>query len=293
MNYLRQGANMSEQLPYEYRNLPVDKDELKCDPDPQVWSNWNGAVLLRDEIKRYCDSPIKLIRPFDAEYLKPASYHLRLGDECRVDGEDVILSDKSKYLLIPPHGIAIVRTFEWLNIPGFLIARWNLKVKEVYKGLVWVGSLQVDPGYQGFLFCPLYNLSTKSIELRYKDTLFTIDFVKTTIFDESKGCELWKARDSRPTYSLAYLDTQRLQSAPEETDKKAEEAKNTVKVLGNIVIISLTIIVTAIAVLATMNTLEPIKVPSDWTNVGPAWLTIVALVLSILALYYSLIRRKK
>ena len=71
-------------------------------------------------------------------------------------------------------------------------------MKMVYKGLVWVGSLQVDPGYRGYLFCPLYNLSDKEQELTYKEPLFTIDFVRTTLFDESKGCELWKPQTDRP-----------------------------------------------------------------------------------------------
>jgi len=68
----------------------------------------------------------------------------------------------------------------------------------VYKGLVWVGSLQVDPGYRGYLFCPLYNLSDKEQELTYKEPLLTIDFVRTTLLDESKGCELWKPQTDRP-----------------------------------------------------------------------------------------------
>ena len=64
----------------------------------------------------------------------------------------------------------MVTTYEWLNVPGFLIGRWNLKVKKVYNGLVWVGSLQVDPGYQGFLSCPLYNLSSKPQVIQFKET---------------------------------------------------------------------------------------------------------------------------
>ena len=80
--------------------------------------------------------------------------------------------------------------------------------------MIWVGSLQVDSGYQGFLFCPLYNLSNREQELVYKDPIFTIDFVRTTRFDEEKGCELWHSK--RPTYKLGELDYQRLTSAPAE-----------------------------------------------------------------------------
>jgi deoxycytidine triphosphate deaminase len=192
-----------------------NREHLKKDPDPNIWSNWQGSVLLRDEIKRYCMPPINLITPFDEnKYLKPASYHLRLGSKCRVDGKDIELSEDKPRLTILPHGIAVVSTLERLNIPGFLIARWNLKVKRVYEGLVWVGGAQVDPGYSGNLFCPLYNLSNEPVHLDLGNTLFTIDFVRTTVYDESKGCSLIEL--DRPTDSLGALDKIPLKSAPKE-----------------------------------------------------------------------------
>ena len=204
----------------QFDHLKADPEKLKMDPDPEVWRMWQGAVLLKDEIRRYCQEPIKLITPFedDPKFLKPSSYHLRLGNKYRVDGKDYELSDNNRILKIPPHGIAIVRTLEWVNVPGFLVGRWNLKVKVVYKGLIWVGSLQVDSGYQGFLFCPLYNLSNREQELVYKDPIFTIDFVRTTRFNESNGCELWHSK--RPTYKLGELDYQRLTSAPAQQFEK-------------------------------------------------------------------------
>ncbi len=202
-------------------------DQLKKDPRDEVWRDWQGAVLLSDEIKYYCtqvDPP--LIDHFKEDELKPASYHLHLGERCRVDGEDKPLSTDKPRLTIPPHGIAVVSTLERVNIPGFLIARWNLKVKKVYLGLVWVGSLQVDPGYNGNLFCPLYNLSTEDVHLELGEALFTIDFVRTTPYDESKGCTLWQGRPDRPTDSFGYLDILPLKSAPK---KQFDEMRDDLK----------------------------------------------------------------
>jgi deoxycytidine triphosphate deaminase len=217
------GLELTAETAADFEHLKADPEKLKCDPDSEVWEKWQGAVLLKDEIRRYCKDPIKLIVPFEdkPEFLKPSSYHLRLGNKYRVNGVDYELSGNNRILKIPPHGIAIVRTLEWVNIPGFLIGRWNLKVKVVYKGLIWVGSLQVDSGYQGFLFCHLYNLSNRVQELVYKDPIFTIDFVRTTRFDEKNGCELWHSK--RPTYELGELDVQRLTSAPAEQFKKMRE----------------------------------------------------------------------
>ena len=220
--------------PEEFKHGKVDPEILKKDLDASIWKSWQGAVLLKDEIKRYCTGPIKMIVPFEdtRKFLKSASYHLRLGSYYRMDGKDYELSDDNKILKIPRHGIVIVRTYEWINMPGFLVGRWNLKVKMVYKGLVWVGSLQVDPGYQGYLFCPLYNLSDREQELIYKDPLFTIDFVRTTLFDESKGCDLWQPQTDRPVDSAADLDTGGLTTAPieefKEMREKLEVSKKTV-----------------------------------------------------------------
>lgn len=203
------------------------KTPLKKDPRDEVCRGWQGAVLLCDEIKYYCtqvDPP--LIHPFEEEDLQPASYRLHLGEKCRVDGEDQELSIDKPRLTIPPHGLAVVTTLEKLNIPGFLIARWNLKVKKVYQGLLWVGGPQVDPGYTGNLFCPLYNLSTKEVHLELREALFTIDFVRTTSYDESKGCKLWEPKEGRPTNSFGPLDTLPLRSG---VKQDVEDMKNCLK----------------------------------------------------------------
>lgn len=259
-----------------YSDLRASPQDLKKDPDPAVWEAWQGAVLLRDEIERYCEEPIKLITPFDSKYLKPASYHLRLGNKCRVDGVDYELSENNRVLRIPRHSIAIVRTLEWLNIPGFLIGRWNLKVKMVYKGLVWVGSLQVDSGYQGYLMCPLYNLSNKEQELVYEEPLFTIDFVRTTRFDETKGCKLWASQPTRPVDSFDELDYQRLESAPaaefremkaemDESVNKVQQFQSRIDSFQAITFTVLGIIVAALAFISVSQFTDmSVENPSGW-----------------------------
>src|SRR5205814_756245 len=123
------------------------------DPKDAAWEHWTGSVLTSDEIDRHC-TEIKppLLDPYDARLLKPARYQLRLGPEARVGGEDKII-DKDHPLVIPPHQVAIVRTRETLVLPRYLIGRWNLTVGMVYKGLLWVGALQVDPCWVGYLTC--------------------------------------------------------------------------------------------------------------------------------------------
>ncbi len=151
-----------------------------------ITDNFEGTgVVLSDGIKFYCEE-FDLISPFREENLKPANYKLSVGNEFSIGGRPGTLSaERGKdELTIPPFQVAIIKTFESINMPRFLIGRWNIQVKRAYQGLIWVGGPQVDAGYVGHLFCPIYNLSNKHVTLRYGDPIAIIDFAKTTEFHE-------------------------------------------------------------------------------------------------------------
>ena len=153
---------------------------LEEDPWP---NEWPGAVLPAQAIEAYSDEqripqPHPLIKPFDRKLLRAARYELRLGDEAHVGGAPLRLNEDNPFLILKPHQVAVVKTHEFLRIPRFLIARWNLRVRMVYEGLLWVGGPQVDPGWAGHLYCPIYNLAERDIYLEYKQPIFTMDFVR-------------------------------------------------------------------------------------------------------------------
>src|SRR2546425_242019 len=146
------------------------------------------GVLLSDAIER-CVQAFDLIKPFNPENLKPACYKLTIGDEYAVGGEINPLSDESgkNEIKIRPFEVAIIKTHETINMPRFLIGRWNIQVSRAYQGLIWVGGPQVDAGYVGHLFCPIYNLSDQDVSLFKGQPIAVIDFVGTTSFHpESK-----------------------------------------------------------------------------------------------------------
>src|SRR6266403_2283197 len=115
------------------------------------------GVLLSDEIEHYVRT-FKMIDPFDGQRLKPAGYELTIGDEYVLGGDKKTLGTDGQ-IRIPSFNVVVIKTAETINLPRFLIARWNIRVLWAYEGLLWVGGPQVDPGWVGHLFCPLYNLS--------------------------------------------------------------------------------------------------------------------------------------
>ena len=120
------------------------------DSNPEI-----HGILLSDQITFFANQH-GLIKPFDPENLKPAGYELTVGNEYFKSGEYLPLKDR---LTLLPFEVAVIKTGEIICLPRYLIARWNIRVKHAYQGLLWVGGPQVDPGYVGHLFCPIYNLS--------------------------------------------------------------------------------------------------------------------------------------
>ena len=205
---------------------------LEQDPRGEFPDRYNGAVLLADEIKFFSmsdDVPRekRLIDPFEPKRLRPASYQLTLGDQVHVGGKHQIVSASSP-LILEPHQVAVVSTREVLRIPRFLVARWSLRVQKIYEGLLWTGGPQVDPGWVGQLFCPIYNLAEREVELRFEEALFTIDFVRTTpLTDEYR--KMGETTEFKRTWftpvrsTLAEHDSNRLHSAPFEDLKDLRE----------------------------------------------------------------------
>ncbi len=142
-----------------------------------------SGVLLSDAIE-FCVDRFDLIRPFHESLLKPANYKLTIGDQVAIGGNirSLYNEEGKNEIRIEPFQVAVIKTRETLNMPNFLIARWNIRVELAYKGLLWVGGPQVDAGYVGHLFCPIYNLSDKSVVLRFEEPIAVIDFVRTSDF---------------------------------------------------------------------------------------------------------------
>lgn len=142
------------------------------------WPNVQG-MLTSEHIRAYHEEVGRMIRPFDPDCLRPASYELTLGNSCVVEGEPVVLTDDDPLLTIPPNSIAYVAMQQVLLIPHYLVGRFDLAIEFIYKGLLLGTGPQIDPGFQGALSCPLHNISNDPIEIRLGQAFAKLDFAKT------------------------------------------------------------------------------------------------------------------
>ena len=198
------------------------KTPLRFDP------NWQEkGVLLSDQIAFYAQE-YDLIEPFCVEALRPAGYCLHVGEEFMIAGQRYNFEkQKLNDFSIEPYEVAVIKIKEKICLPRFLIGRWDIRVTHAYRGLMWVGGAQVDPGFKGHLYCPIYNLSNRPVRLRRGDELAVIDFVKTTPFREagkhaiSFDTEKYADRDFFD-YEAQQLESALIKQADEIQDVKAQ-----------------------------------------------------------------------
>ena len=248
---------------------PMENDPLA---DPRYLPDaYLGAILLSDQIEYYVrELELPLLQNPDETVisddelelcLDAASYKLRLGDEANVGGAWTPIS-VDKPLVLRPHQVAVVKTHEIVNIPRFLIARWNLRVKWVYEGLLWTGGPQVDPGWKGHLYCPIYNLAERQLVIPHKERVFTMDFARTTPFHRTSTSYGYKSipHEGSRNKTLQAHDPNRLRSAPFESlkqletlDTKTSDLDSRINNFSSLTFLVLAVVIAAIGALASLG----------------------------------------
>jgi deoxycytidine triphosphate deaminase len=164
----------------------IQSSAMWIDPDAKA-----SGVLLSDRIRLYVHE-VGLIAPFQEENLAPASYDLTVGsdywfyDPLTQNGKLKQLEKAGDILVIPKNSIVFVCSAERLNLPFYLTARFNLKLRFLHEGLLIGTGPQIDPGFVGRLSCPLHNISNDQICLVRGETFAVLEFYKTTPFAESE-----------------------------------------------------------------------------------------------------------
>ncbi len=159
----------------------------KKDPLPEI----APALLNSYDIARYVEEECLLERDsFEPERLKTASYEMRflgtlydwklegakLERRCRkiVDGKKVELSRNSiSYLWIQEH----------LRLPEYIAARFNLRIRDVHKGILLGTGPLIDPGFGGRILIPLHNLTDNDYSLVGGEGIIWVEFTKVSMQD--------------------------------------------------------------------------------------------------------------
>jgi deoxycytidine triphosphate deaminase len=153
-------------------------EQLKFeDPDAS-----NQGILLSNQIHKLCNEGLLISKDtYEPKNLRPAAYTLTIGDDyIDSDGIERQLSKREQSIVFRKNSIIFVSTKEKLELPHYIIARFNLRVDWVYNGILLGTGPQVDPGFSGKLSCPLYNLTNTDIIIKRGELFATIDFEKTT-----------------------------------------------------------------------------------------------------------------
>lgn len=153
------------------------------DPDPD-----DRGLLLSDKIHKFCEVGLIISHGYDPRHLRPASYTLTIGEQyIDSDGREQRLTNAGDSFVFKKNSIVYVSTDEEFDLPYYIVARFNLRVKWVYEGILLGTGPQIDPGFRGRLSCPLHNLTNLDIMIKRGQEFATIDFEKTTSF--LNGCD--------------------------------------------------------------------------------------------------------
>ena len=133
-----------------------------ADPFPDI----QPALLNTADLLDYV-AATGMIHPFEipaeeSEMLKPASCGIRLAGDVVYWDTEKVAEQKVKRTLEPGEDLTLKRnsivyvTLEpMLRLPDYIAARFNLTIRDIYRGiLVGTGPL-VDPGFTGRLSLPL------------------------------------------------------------------------------------------------------------------------------------------
>jgi deoxycytidine triphosphate deaminase len=166
------------------------------DPFPDI----QPALLTSSDIQDYV-SATGMICPCHrgAENFKPASYSVNFSGEYLY--WDVVESRRKKIkntlkkgesFTLKRNSIAYLKLEPYFQFPNYIAARFNLQIKHVYRGLLVGTGPLVDPGYTGFLYLPIHNLTDEDYEIAYGEPLIWMEFTKLSLNS------YWSLSDTSP-----------------------------------------------------------------------------------------------
>jgi deoxycytidine triphosphate deaminase len=205
-------------------------DYSRVDPLPNVPAALLNSADLIDYVVK-----TGMIHPFDVSQgkLKPASYALALlGKVVWWDPEtherQVVEIKREQEFVLRPNAIAFVTLEPMLRIPDYIAMRFNLRIRNVYRGLLLGTGPLVDPGFIGRLSFPLHNLTTNTYTFRGGDDLIWMEFTKIS------PNKWWGAETPNPEGRVGYYVPFAKRTDDHDVETYIEEAVGKQQVVSSI-----------------------------------------------------------
>lgn len=143
-----------------------------------LWEFRNNEGILPKKLIELMIECGVLLENAQLENISGASYDLTLADDHYYGGKQVVLTEQDPFIKIEPFEFAFVRSKEICNFPRDVAGRFDIAVSLFFEGLIMSNGPQIDPGFQGGLWCLLFNTSNDIVQLKRGRHYATIEFSK-------------------------------------------------------------------------------------------------------------------
>ena len=224
-----------------YRIDSTHYDQI-CDLIEKLWQYRNsGGALSKDMVTKMLRCNM-LIQNAKFENISYASYDLSLGDEYYYNGKVRTLDNNQPFLPIEPYDYIIASTKEMIAFPRDVVGRFDLVVGLFFEGIILSNSTQVDPGFNGKLFCLLFNTSNKTVYLKRGMKFSTIEFNKLI-----EPTEAYNGSHAYEDSMISYLPRNIMNGAINELKKDVEKLRSENTKMQQLYIASLAIMIAVLA----------------------------------------------
>ncbi len=175
------------------------KDEMWKKPECHIYLVKNDGKVSTDDVteliyelwkyggiggvlpKKLIELMIKcrmLVENATLENVSYASYDLSLDDTYWQNGKKDVLDENKSFIELKPGDYVLISSKEIANLPKDITGRFDLAVSLFCQGVILSNGPQVDPGFNGKLFCLLFNAANETVNLKRGQHYATLEFVK-------------------------------------------------------------------------------------------------------------------
>ena len=134
-----------------------------------------AGIMVDSQILYAQEENLLAIDPFSEEMLEVASYDFRIGQLARYHGE--IVKEAGRIVTLGVKESAYVQSLEKIKLSNRIAGRISIPTALVMDGIFMSCGLQIDPGYEGYLFALIKNEGPDKCDIElHKTRLFSIEF---------------------------------------------------------------------------------------------------------------------